>query len=228
MPSWLIDVAFLEAAGIILVVTGCFVAGAISGFVEIADAEKANRRRTAEEWYGQMFTEAKMTVERCDQMLRCEQVLAKAESGSRSLSTHETDCAANNGRDLLRCCSDSVTEPTTFYADNVVYTIAPDADYRIRAYWDRTKMTENDVFVDLTARASKGERIGFACLSHSEAVMMLREYVVWLRYKFPTPNDQPSTWWSVFRSTCSVDFNSGGTVRFVSHPSQTDGIRCWR
>lgn len=98
MPSWLIDIVFLEAAGIILVVTGCFVAGAISGFIEIAEAERANRRHAAEERYAQMFTEMKRSVERYDQMLRCEQVLAKAESWS-----------------------SSVTEPTTFYADNVAY-----------------------------------------------------------------------------------------------------------
>ena len=87
---------------------------------------------------------------------------------------------------------------------------------------------QNDAFVDLTARASNGERLGFACYNHREAVMMLRQYVAWLRYNFPTPNDRPSAWWSVRRSTCNVDFNGGGTVRFVSHPSQTDGIRLWR
>lgn len=83
MPSWIIDIAFLEAAGIILVVTGCFVAGVISGFMEIAEAEKANRRRAS--------------TERCAQIQR----------------------------DLLRCYSDSVTEPTTFYVDNVACTIIP-------------------------------------------------------------------------------------------------------
>ena len=92
MPSWLIDIAFLEAAGIILVVTGCFVAGVISGFMEIAEAEKANRKRASKERYSQMFTEMKRSTERRDQML------AKAESWS-----------------------SSVTEPTTFYADNVAY-----------------------------------------------------------------------------------------------------------
>lgn len=123
MPSWFIDMAFLEAAGIILVVTGCFVAGMISGFMEIAEAEKANSRRASKERYAQMFTEAKRTVERCDQMLRCEQMLAKAERGS-------------------RCCSDSVTGSTTFYADNVAYMIVPDVDYRIATYWDGTQVIE--------------------------------------------------------------------------------------
>lgn len=101
MPSWFIDIAFLEAAGIILVVTGCFVAGVISGFMEIAEAEKANRRRIAKERYAQ-----------------------------------------NNVRDLLRCCSDSVTGSTTFYADNVAYMIVPDVDYRIATYWDGTQVIE--------------------------------------------------------------------------------------
>lgn len=87
---------------------------------------------------------------------------------------------------------------------------------------------QNDAFVDLTARALKGERLWFACYDHREAVRILREYVSWLRYKFPTPNDQPSAWWSVRRSTCDVDFDGGGTVRFASHPSQTDGLKCWR
>lgn len=140
MPSWFIDIAFLEAAGIILVVTGCFVAGVISGFMEIAEAEKADRRRAAKERYAQMFTEMKRSVERSDQMLRCEQMLAKAESESRPLPTHETDgltpwLTANDERDLLRCCSDSVTEPTTFYADNTHYTIATNVDYQIMMYW---------------------------------------------------------------------------------------------
>ena len=88
MPSWFIDISLLEAAGIILVVTGCFVAGVISGFMEIAEAEKANRERAATERCARIFTEMKQ-------------------------------------RDLLRYCSDSVTEPTTFYVDNVACTIIP-------------------------------------------------------------------------------------------------------
>ena len=147
MPSWFINIAFLEAAGIILVVTGCFVAGVISGFVEVAEVEKANRRRADRERYAQTLTEAKRTVERCDQMLRCEQMIAKAESGSRPLSMHETGgltpwLTKNNERDLLRCCSDSVTGPATFYEDNVVYTIVPGVDYRIMTYWDGTQVIE--------------------------------------------------------------------------------------
>lgn len=141
MPSWFIDIAFLEAAGIILVVTGCFVAGVISGFMEIAEAEKADRRRAVKERHAQMFTEMKRSVERSDQMLRCEQMLAEAESGSMSLPTHEADelapwLTANNECDLLRCCSDSVTESATFYADNVGY-------YRIATYWDGTQVFEH-------------------------------------------------------------------------------------
>lgn len=85
----------------------------------------------------------------------------------------------------------------------------------------------NDAFVDLTARASKGERLGFACLSHSEAVMTFNEYISWLRRYFPTPDDRPSAWWSARRSICSVDFVGGGVVRFVSHISQTDGLKAW-
>jgi len=137
MPSWLIDVAFLEAAGIILVVTGCFVAGVISGFMEIAEAEKANRRRASKERYAQVFTEAKRTVERCDQMLRCEQELAKAESWPRS-----------------------DTEPTTFYADNTHYTIFPfpRVDFRIVTYPDGSQVIEYPPYVD------HGEEVGDATL----------------------------------------------------------------
>ena len=147
MPSWFINIAFLEAAGIILVVTGCFVAGAISGFVEVVEAEKADRIRASKERHAQMFTEMKRSVERSDQMLRCEQMLANSESWSRPLPTHETDGltpwpTANNECELLSCCFDLATESTTLYADNVDYAVAPDAEYRITMYWDGRQVIE--------------------------------------------------------------------------------------
>lgn len=86
---------------------------------------------------------------------------------------------------------------------------------------------QNDAFANITVRATNGEQMGFWCLTHREAVMTFKEYISWLRRYFPRTNDRPSAWWSARRSICSVDFAGGGVVRFVSHFSQTDGLKAW-
>ena len=82
-------------------------------------------------------------------------------------------------------------------------------------------------FADVTAHALNGERFGYRCLTHRDAVQTFNEYFAWLNDKMPMPDDRPTAWWSARRSTLSFVFAGGGYVRFVSHVSQSDGMRAW-
>lgn len=78
-------------------------------------------------------------------------------------------------------------------------------------------MTKEELFNDLTIRAMSGERIGYWCFDHREAVALFRDYFDWLRM-------HKVSGCTVRKSTCEVSF-CGGCVRFISTASQADGIR---
>lgn len=87
-------------------------------------------------------------------------------------------------------------------------------------------LTRRDaLFADITMRATNGERRGYWCLSHRDAIMTFKEYVAWLDLHLPMPKPRPSAWWAARRSTCSVDFAGGGHIRFVIATFQADGIK---
>lgn len=126
MPNWFINTLLLEAAGFILVVTGCFVAGMASEALKVTEAKEKERKRVATKQFARMFTEADRRKREAELKKQSSTVLGDTNESAWELCSRGV-LSVNEARERMR-------QPTVFYADDVPYVIMDGARYRITRF----------------------------------------------------------------------------------------------